>query len=67
MGIFLNSKRSKHRRFDYQPRFHNPEKEQKLRDRIRIKSRASRRRSPLGLIYALVLLTFAIFLYQSFT
>ncbi len=67
MGIFVRTKRVKHRRFDYQPRFHNPEKEKKLRERIRIRSRASRRRSPVGLIYALVLLTFAIFLYASLT
>ncbi len=67
MGIFVRTKSVKHRRFDYQPRFHNPEKEKKLRERIRIRSRASRRRSPVGLIYALVLLTFAIFLYTSLT
>ena len=67
MGIFVRTKRVKHRRFDYQPRFHNPEKEKKLRERLRIRSRASRRRSPVGLIYALVLLTFAIFLYASLT
>ena len=67
MGIFVNTKRSSHRRFDYQPRFHNPEKEKKLRERIRIHSRASRRRSPIGLIYGLILLTFAVYLYQSLT
>ncbi|MEM8487736.1 MAG: hypothetical protein AAF564_19445 [Bacteroidota bacterium] len=66
MGIIFNSKRAKHRKFDYQPRFHNPEKEKKLRERIRIQSRASRRRSPVGIIYALVLLTFAAFLYFNF-
>jgi hypothetical protein len=65
MGLFLRTKRVKHRRFDYQPRFYNPEKEQKLRQRIRIRSRASRRRSPAGLIYALLLLMLAFYIYKS--
>ncbi len=67
MGLFVRTKNVKHRKFDYQPRFYDPEQEKKLAERIRIRSRATRRRSPVGLIYALVLLTFAVFLYHSLT
>lgn len=65
MGLFVPSKRPRHRRFDYQPRFYNPERDQKIRDRIRIQSRARRRRSPIGFIYAMILFIFALFLYNS--
>ncbi len=65
MGIFVPRVRVKHKRFDYQPRFHNPEKDKKLKQRIRIRSRARRRRSPIGIVYALVLLGFAFYIYQN--
>lgn len=66
MGMFLPGKRTQHRRFDYQPRFYDPARDQKIRERIRIQRLAtSRRRSPLGLVYALILLLFAIFIYNS--
>ncbi|MEZ4701776.1 MAG: hypothetical protein R2834_15665 [Rhodothermales bacterium] len=66
MGLFVPSKRPQHRKFDYQPRFYNPEREQKIRERIRIQSHAaSRRRSPIGLVYAIILFIFAVFLYTS--
>jgi hypothetical protein len=66
MGLFVPSKRPGHRRFDYQPRFYNPERDQKIRDRIRIQSRSStRRRSPMGLVYVVILLVIAIYIYNS--
>ena len=65
MGLFTVSKRQKYKKFDYQPRYFNPEKDQKIRERIRIKTRARRRRSPAGLIYFLILLMLAIFIYRG--
>lgn len=53
------------RRFDYEPRYYNPEKEQKLRKRMEIGRKVRRRRSPLGLLYFVGLLAFVLYLYFS--
>lgn len=65
MGLFVPRKTAKHKRFDYTPRFHNPEKEKKLKERMRIKSKAGRRRSPMGIIYSMVLLMIVFYIYQN--
>lgn len=65
MGLFVPRQRTKHKKFDYTPRFHNPEKEKKLKERMRIKSRARRRRSPMGIIYAITLLLIVFYIYQN--
>ena len=65
MGIFIPSRRSKPRRFSYEPRYYDPTKDESLKRRMRIHSRARRRRSPLGLIYFAVLLFFAIYIYNA--
>lgn len=65
MGLFIPSRRTKHRRFSYEPRFYNPKKEESLKRRMRIGSRARRRRSPLGLLYFFGLLLFAIYIYAT--
>ncbi len=61
----LRPRQRKNRRFDYEPRFYNPERERKLKERIRIKSRARRRRSPAGIIYFVILLSFAVYVYSQ--
>jgi len=65
MGLFIQSKRAGHRRFSYQPRFYNPEKEEKLKRRIRVQSKVHRRKSPLGLIYFAMLLLMALLIYAK--
>ena len=65
MGIFVPKRRSKPRRFSYEPRYYDPSKDESLKRRMRIHSRARRRRSPLGLIYFVVLLFFAIYIYAA--
>jgi hypothetical protein len=66
MGLLVPGKRQQNRKFDYQPRFYNPERERKIRERIRIERRVtSRRRSPAGFIYAAILLLIAVYLYTS--
>lgn len=65
MGIFIPSRRSKPRRFSYEPRYYDPTKDESLKKRIRVRSRARRRRSPLGLIYFAGLLLFAIYIYNA--
>ncbi len=65
MGLFGPSKRSRHRRFSYEPRYYDPEREERLSRRMTIMSHSRRRRSPAGLIYFGMLLAFAIWIYQS--
>jgi len=65
MGLFSTSRRRKPRRFDYEPRFYNPDKEDEIKRRMRVKRRKNRRRSPLSLLYLIGLLAFAIFVMQS--
>jgi len=64
MSLFLPGRRVKHRRFTYEPRFYDPKRDEKLKQRIRIQSRARRRR-PAGLIYFVLLLAMAVFVYMK--
>lgn len=64
MGIFVPGSRARHRRFDYEPRYYNPQKEESLRRRMRIKSLSRRkRRNPTGIILFVILLGLALFVY----
>ena len=65
MGLFVSSKRAKPRRFTYEPRHYDPKKDESLKRRMRIHSRARRRRSPVGLLYFFALLLFAIYIYNA--
>ncbi len=72
MGIFFPGRRAP-RRFSYEPRYYNPEREERLRRRLRIERRAlskrrnalSKRRNPLSLIYFLILLLIALYVYNA--
>ena len=64
MSLFMPGRRVKHRRFSYEPRFYNPERDEKLKRRIRVHSRARRRR-PAGLIYFLLLLVMVVYIYMK--
>ena len=64
MGLFTPGRRAKHRKFSYEPRFYNPEKEEKLKRRMRIQSKV-RRKDPAGLIYFLLLAGLAIWMYLT--
>lgn len=58
--------RSKHRRFDYEPRFYDPKKDEDLRRRMRIKSLSRRkRRNPAGILLFVILLAMAVFVYYQ--
>lgn len=65
MGLFFPSRRSQPRRFDYEPRFYDPRKDDSLKRRMRIESRSARHRRPRsGIIYFGVLLAAALYLYH---
>lgn len=65
MGLFTPSRRATPRKFSYQPRYYDPRKDQKLKQRIRLKSRSRRNRGKMsGLIYFAVLLAFAFYIYN---
>ncbi len=65
MGLFIRNRKVKPRRFSYEPRHYDPTKDESLKRRMRIHSRARRRRSPVGLLYFLALLLFAIYIYNA--
>ncbi len=65
MGLFVPSRKAKPRRFSYEPRYYDPTRDESLKRRMRIRSRARRRRSPLGLLYFLAFLFFAIYIYGA--
>lgn len=64
MGMFVPGRRSRPRRFEYEPRYYNPKKDENLRRRLRVQSKTrSGRRSPTGVIYFVILLAMAIYIY----
>ena len=65
MGLFFQNRKVRPRRFDYEPRYYDPTRDESLKRRMRIGSRARRRRSPLALLYLLALLIFAIYIYRA--
>lgn len=66
MGIFSTRRRSKPRRFDYEPRYYNPERDEGIKRRMRVKGRSRhKRRSKLDMLYLLILLLFAVFIYNQ--
>lgn len=58
-------RRVTHKKFSYEPRFYDPKKEEKLKQRMRIKSRVRRRSPTASIISVLILLVLAAFVYFS--
>ncbi len=63
--MIVSNRKAKPRRFSYEPRFYYPTRDESLKRRMRIHSRARRRRSPLGLLYFFAILFFAIYMYGA--
>ena len=63
MGLFIPGSKSTPRRFSYEPRFYNPEKDESIKRRMRVHGRARRRRSG-GFVYLVALLVFALYIYN---
>lgn len=61
-NTMLFGKKRSHRKFRYRPRYHNPEKEQKLKRRMRIKSKTHRGKTS-SFLWLMVLLGFGLYLY----
>jgi len=60
--MLLPKQRVRHRRFQYQPRYYDPTRDERLKRRIRIKSKARRGRTP-GLLWFLILCLMALYVY----
>ncbi|GMQ82067.1 MAG: hypothetical protein BMS9Abin05_1508 [Rhodothermia bacterium] len=65
MGLFIQGKNKGNRRFSYEPRFYNPEKEERLRRRIQVKRMTGRRRNSLGLIIFGILAAMVFYVYLN--
>lgn len=62
MGLFRPGK--KPRKFDYEPRFYDPSKDEDLKRRMRVQRKSRSRRSPTSLLYLLALLLFTLYIYS---
>ena len=68
MALFGHGRRRQPHRFDYEPRYYDPKKEESTRRNIRVERRSrSKRRSPLGIVYFMVLLAMALYVYNLLT
>ncbi len=65
MGMFFSNRKVRPRGFGYEPRHYDPTHDESLRRRLRVKTRARRRRGPLALIYFFILLLFAVYIYGA--
>ena len=65
MGLFLGKRKVRPRAFSYEPRYYDPSRDESIKRRMRIRSRARRRRSPLALLYLAALLFFAFYIYNA--
>ncbi len=65
MALFQSRRKVKPRAYSYEPRYYDPSRDESLKRRMRIQSRARRRRSPLALIYLAALLFFAFYIYNA--
>ena len=63
MGLFAPNRNAKHKRFDYEPRYYDPKKDQKLKQRMRVRRITSKRRNGAGMIYFMILFAMALFVY----
>jgi hypothetical protein len=58
----IGRQRWRHRRFDYEPRYYDPSKDDKLKQRLRIATKRNRRKVPNRLAIYIALLLFALFI-----
>lgn len=65
MALFMPTRRAQHKRFDYEPRYYNPKREQDIKHRMQVQRRSRSRKNPAGLIYAAILLIGAIYVYME--
>ncbi len=64
MGLFTPNKRATYRKFSYEPRFYDPRKDEKLRQRIRVGRKAHRGKPGRAVAFALLLVA-ALYLYLT--
>lgn len=60
----IGGRNRKPRKFDYEPRFYDPSKDEDIKRRMRV-SRKSRRRDPTSLLYLIGLLLFTLYIYHT--
>ncbi len=66
MGLFVpGGKRPTARRFDYEPRFYDPTRDETLRQRIRVARGARKRSSPTKALYIGALIALVLYLFNA--
>ncbi len=62
MGLFIPSKRPVPRRFDYEPRFYDPSRDESLRQRLRVARKTRKRSNPTKALYYGVVLVIVLYI-----
>jgi hypothetical protein len=65
MGLFLPNRNVRHKKFDYEPRYYDPKKDDKIRQRMRIQRLTGKRRNTSGIIYFVILFAMALYVYMK--
>lgn len=63
MGLFTPNRGLKRKKFEYEPRYYDPKKEEKLKQRMRVQRLTSKRRKSTGIIYFVLLFAMALYVY----
>ena len=65
MGLFIPSKRPVPRRFEYEPRYYDPSRDESLRQRLRIARRTRKRSGPTKALYYGILLVIVLYILNA--
>jgi len=65
MGV-VSKKRTRNKRFDYEPRFYDPKKDERLKRRMRIKSKAMPHGKKQNVLTMVILFVLVLIVYLSF-
>lgn len=64
MGMFISNRRVRHKQFDYEPRFYDSRKDEKLKQRMRVQRMTRKRGKPQGIIYFVMLFATVVYFYM---
>jgi len=66
MGIFIPGSRSRarNRKFDYEPRFYDPKKDENIKRRMRVQSKSRKRRKPSAIIPLIVMFLVLVWMWR---
>ncbi len=64
MGLFTPNRNIRRKKFEYEPRFYDPKKDEKIKQRMRVQRLTGKRRKSSGIIYFVILFAMALYVYS---